>query len=176
MQISRKSPLTDYLDHPILLAYAYQDGQTRRYNVMVNGAWTWYSSGDITGTIHEIANPSLTYNLAKQRNLMNVSMIFPFPNASNVKLLKRLGSVTGVVKDGPQRKLDLVLKAGAEIVNDRVIHTVWPTWCMLPVDFHAVADHFVVMTTAFEYSVNGYPNERIIDENRRFYRLEKGVI
>lgn len=162
------NPFQSFLNTPIVLLYVMDDGS---YNAMTNGAWTWYAKGDKSGTIHELGNPSFTHdNLEK---ITHVSIIFTPPTPENVELLVFMGSNSG-------RDMDKLSEAGFidELYyhNGFLVHDEYPTFCVKPIDIHNVRDYFKVMTTEFIEEINGYPKERIIDENRTFYRLVKEEI
>lgn len=163
------NPLKNFLDTPIALVYVMKDG-TR--NVMTNGAWTWYSNKNSCGTIHEFGNHSFTYEAVEE--ITHMSMIFLHPTLANVKLLKYFGGNSGYDVDKlAHAHWDSILQEDEE---GFLYHPYYSTWCVTPIDTHKVIDYFKLVTTRFVKQYNGYPHERIIDEDRIFYKLVKEEI
>jgi hypothetical protein len=162
-------PLEKFLDTPVALIYMLKDGTM---NIMTNGAWTWYSKGETKGTIHELGNHSFTYGVAEE--IKTMSIIFLPPTHLSVCDLLYFGSHHGDKVDklgetGFYRKLHFN-------ENHHIVHDTFPTWVLKPIDVHPVRDLFKIVSTEFVAQHNGYPRERIVDEDGKFYRLVKEEI
>jgi hypothetical protein len=170
-------PLYYYYDQPVLLIYRAHTSISSLFNVMTNGAWTWYYKDEKNkGTIHEFSNHGSFTSAAAQRELItHMSMVFLRPTKENVELLKTCGSLSGHTHREDKMELVRSLLPG-EIKNGFYVPNDVPTWCVRPFDFHRVPSLFTIVSTRFVAAYGGYPVKRIIDEHGLFWSLEKGTI
>ena len=164
-----KHPLEQFNNFPIAFAYKLSDGTV---NVMTNGAWTWYYKEHQQGTIHEFGNHSFTYDNAY--TIEEMSMVFLPPTELSEKLLLVFGSNSAYDEGNHQSKVFLFEEHGFNWKD--MIHEEYPTWKVKPIDVHDVGDVFTLVSTEFISQHNGFPHERIMDVERKMYKVIKGEL